>query len=136
MLQAPQEDVYPRAETLLEAGSLDFMTPPVGAQELLPYLSNGELVILQEFGHGNTFWNSQPEERIHLLTAFYESGQADDSRYVYQALDFDVGGGWTGMARTVLLIVSVAAVLLLALAALLIRFVVRRVRGRRASQAS
>jgi pimeloyl-ACP methyl ester carboxylesterase len=129
ILQLQSSDV----ETLMEAGSLDMMTPPVGAQELLPYLNNGELVILKEFGHGNTFWNSQPEARVHMLTTFYESGRADDSRYVYQALDFDVGGGWTGMARTVLTVVSGLALLLVTLVALLIRFVVRRVRRRRAS---
>ena len=87
-------------------------------------------MILKEFGHGNTFWNSQPEARVHLLTTFYDSGQVDDSRYAYQALDFDVGGGWTGMARTVLTIVSGLALLLVTLVALLIRFVVRRARRR------
>jgi hypothetical protein len=112
----------------MEAGSLDFMTPPVGTQELLPYLSSGALVILKEFGHGNTFWNSQPEARVHMLTTFYASGQVDDSRYAYQALDFDVGGGWTGMARTVLWIVSVLVLVLVALVVLLVRFIIRRAR--------
>ncbi|MCP4418350.1 MAG: alpha/beta hydrolase [Chloroflexi bacterium] len=120
-------------ETLLESGSIDFMNPPQAAtEELLPYLSNGEQVILKEFGHGNTFWNSQPEARIHMLTTFYDTGEVDASRYVYQPLDFDVGGGLPRLAKIVLAIVAVVLIVLVALAALVIRFVIRRVRRRKA----
>jgi hypothetical protein len=113
-------------ETLLEAGSVDFMTPPTGSEELLPYLSNGELVLLEEFGHGNTFWNSQPEARMHMLTTFYNSGDVDASLYTYQSLDFDVGRGWPGLAKILLGVVLLVVVLLAASIALVIRFVARR----------
>jgi pimeloyl-ACP methyl ester carboxylesterase len=118
-------------ETLLESGSLDFSTPPQGAEELLPYLSNGERIILEEFGHGNTFWNSQPEARLNLLTTYYDTGEVDDSLYTYQPLSFDVGSGWPGLAKMVLAIFIVVLFLLLALLGLVIWFIMRRVRRRR-----
>ena len=114
-------------ETLLESGSIDFMNPPQAAtEELLPYLHNGEQVILKEFGHGNTFWNSQPDARIHLLTTFYDTGAVDASRYVYQPLDFDVGGGLPGLAKTVLAIVVAILIVLVGL----VWTIVHRVRRR------
>jgi hypothetical protein len=118
-------------ETLLEGGSVDLMNPPQAAtEELLPYLSNGEQVILKEFGHGNTFWNSQPEARLHLLTTFYDTGDVDASLYTYQPLDFEVGGGWPGLAKRLLAILLVAIAMLAALVTLLVWFVAQR-RGRR-----
>ncbi len=120
------EPQFSDVETLMEVGSLDFMTPPVGGEELLPYLSRGELVTLREFGHGNTFWNSQPEARIRMLTTFFDSGQADASLYTYQPLDFDVGLGWSGLARRI-----VAGLLLfITVVGALILFFVRRRRRR------
>ncbi len=110
-------------ETLMEVGSVDFMTPPVGADELLPYLSRGELVTLREFGHGNTFWNSQPEARLHMLTTFFDSGQADASLYVYQPLDFEVDLGWSGLAQR---IVGVILSLVIAVGILIVFFIRRR----------
>ncbi len=118
-------------ETLLQSGSVDFSTPPLGADELMPYLSNGHQVLLEEFGHGNTFWNSQPEARTRMLTAFYDSGTVDDSLYNYQPMDFDVGGGWPGLAKTVLGIVLLVIVLLITLV-LLIVWLIRRRRTRQA----
>ena len=109
--------------TLLEAGSIDFSTPPDAAEELLPFLSNGELVLLEEFGHGNTFWNSQQEARLHMLTTFFDTGQGDASRYTYQPLNFNVGLGWPGMAR---LVVAIPLLLVFAIGVLLAWFVRRR----------
>ena len=106
------------------------MTPPVGGEELLPYLSRGELVTLREFGHGNTFWNSQPEARIRMLTTFFDSGQADASLYTYQPLDFDVGLGWAGLARRIVGVVF----LLVVVVGILIVFFVRRRRRRATSR--
>ena len=118
-------------ETLLEGGSVDFMNPPQAATEkLLPFLSNGQQVILEEFGHGNTFWNSQPGARLHMLTTFYDTGDVDASLYAYQPLDFDVGGGWPGLAKRLLAILLVVIVLLAALVTFLVWFVAQR-RGRR-----
>lgn len=119
-------------ETLLESGSVDFMNPPQdGTQKLLPYLSNGQRVILKEFGHGNTFWNSQAEARINLLTTYYSTGEADGSLYTFQPLNFDVGRGWPGLAKIVFAIVSVSVFVLLALVIFIVVFIRRRLRGRR-----
>jgi hypothetical protein len=93
----PQEylEVQPTdVETLLVSGSIDFSTPPQFAtEELLPYLSNGEQVILKDLGHVSSFWSSQPEARVHMLNTFFDTGQADASLYTCQPLDFDVGLG-------------------------------------------
>ena len=103
-------------ETLLESGSIDFMNPPQDATEkLAPVLSNGQQVILKEFGHGNSFWNSQPEAREQLLTTYFATGEVDASGYTYQPPDFDVGGGLPGLARTALIIATVLIIVLLAL---------------------
>jgi hypothetical protein len=132
----PQEylQVQPsEVETLLISGNIDFSTPPQFAtEELLPYLSKGEQVILNGFGHTTSFWNNQPEARGQLLNTFFDMGQADASLYTDQPLDFDVGLGWPALAKLLLAVVVLVPVLLLVLAWLLARWVKRR----RASQAS
>jgi pimeloyl-ACP methyl ester carboxylesterase len=111
-LQVQPTDV----ETLLIGGSIDFSTPPQYAtEELLPYLSSGEQVILKDLGHTSSFWNSQPEARVHMLNAFYDTGQVDASLYTYQPLDFDVGLGWPGLAKLLVAVPALIAVLVVAL---------------------
>jgi pimeloyl-ACP methyl ester carboxylesterase len=110
-LQVQPTDV----ETLLISGSIDFSTPPQFAtEELLPYLSNGEQVILKDFGHTGSFWSSQPEARVHMLNTFFDTGKVDASLYTYQPLDFDVGLGWPGLAKLLLGIVLLPIVLVVA----------------------
>ncbi len=128
-LQVQPTDV----ETLLISGSIDFSTPPqFAAEELLPYLSNGEQIILREFGHTGSFWNSQPQARVHMLNTFFDTGQVDASLYTYQPLDFDVELGWPALAKLLLAGVILIPVLLLAL----VWYIIRWVRRRRASQVS
>jgi pimeloyl-ACP methyl ester carboxylesterase len=123
-LQVQPTDV----ETLLISGSIDFSTPPQYAtEEFLPYLSNGEQVILKDLGHTDSFWNSQPEARVHLLNTFFDTGRVDASLYTYQPLDFDVGLGWPGLAK---LVVAVP-LLLVVLVAAVVWFVIARRRKRR-----
>jgi pimeloyl-ACP methyl ester carboxylesterase len=115
-------------ETLLISGSIDFATPPQFAtEELLPHLGNGEQVILKDFGHTETFWNSQTEARAHMLNTFFSTGETDASLYTYQPVNFDAGLGWPGLAKILLGIVLAVIVLSVAL----VWFVVRRVRRRR-----
>jgi pimeloyl-ACP methyl ester carboxylesterase len=117
-------------ETLLISGSIDFSTPPQFAtEELLPYLSNGEQVILKDLGHTGSFWNSQPEARVHMLNTFFDTGQADASLYTYQPLDFDVGLGWPRLAKVLLAVVVLVPILLLVLVSLIIRWAKRRRAG-------
>lgn len=109
-------------ETLLVSGSIDFSTPPQFAtEELLPYLNNGEQVILRDFAHTETFWNRQAEARTHLLKTFYDSGEMDNSLYVYEAVDFNPEQTWGGITKTLLFIVLAVMVLLVALVWLILR---------------
>jgi pimeloyl-ACP methyl ester carboxylesterase len=127
-LQVQPTDV----ETLLISGSIDFSTPPQFAtEELLPHLGNGEQVILEDLGHTVSFWNSQPEARVHMLNTFFDSGEVDASLYAYQLLDFDVGLGWPGLAKVLLGILLLVIVIVVAL----VWFIARRGR-RRVSQVS
>jgi pimeloyl-ACP methyl ester carboxylesterase len=123
-LQAQPTDV----ETLLISGSIDFSTPPQFATaELLPHLGNGKQVILKDFGHTETFWNSQTEARAHMLKTFFSTGEVDASLYSYQPVNFDAGLGWPGLAKLALGTVLAVIVLLVAL----VWFVVRHIRRHR-----
>jgi pimeloyl-ACP methyl ester carboxylesterase len=127
-LQVQPTDV----ETLLISGSIDFSTPPQFAtEELLPYLSNGEQVILKDFGHTGSFWNSQPEARAHMLNTFFDTGQADASLYTYQPLDFDVGLGWPALAKLLVTIPVLIVVIVVAV----VWFIARRVKQSRVGRA-
>jgi hypothetical protein len=118
---------------LLVSGPLDFTAPPgYVTEELLPHLSNGQQVILKEFGHTVDFWNLQPEARVRLLTSFYDTGVADDSLYTYQPVDFHVGLGFPEMAK---LLVAIP-VLIIVIVGAVVWFIARRVRRRRASKGS
>ncbi|HSR31127.1 MAG TPA: alpha/beta hydrolase [Anaerolineae bacterium] len=120
-------------ETLLIGGSIDFSTPPQFAtEELLPYLSNGEQVILEDFGHTDSFWNSQPGARVHMLNTFFDTGQVDASLYTYQPLDFDVGLGWPGLAKLLVAVVVLVPILSL----VLVWWIIRWAKRHRASQVS
>ena len=125
-LQVQPSDV----ETLLVGGTVDFSTPPQFARdEVLPFLSKGQQIILSEFGHTGDFWGMQPEATAQLLTSFYDNGVADDSLYTYQPVDFHVGLGFPEMAKLLVAIVVLVPLLLAAL----VWFIVRWVRRRRAA---
>jgi pimeloyl-ACP methyl ester carboxylesterase len=128
-LEAPASDV----ETLLVSGNIDFAVAPQWAtEELLPVLSNGQQVILSEFGHTNDFWDSQPEATVHLLTTYYGTGEVDDSLYTYQPMNFVVNRGWPVQAKQYLAIAVAVPLVLVAL----VWIIVRWVRRRRVSKAS
>ena len=115
-------------ETLLISGSIDYSTPAMFAtDEFLPVLKNGEQVILSEFGHCNDVWGFQPEATRHLLMTFYDTGEVDDSLFTYQPMNFHVGLGFPAIAKIALVVV----VLIIGGLALLVRFVVRRLRSRK-----
>jgi len=120
-------------ETLLVSGSIDYSTPSqFAAEELLPALSNGQQVVLSEFGHFSDVWGFQPEATRHLLATFYETGEVDDSLFTYQPMDFHVDLGFPELAKIALAFVVLVIVGLV----LLVRFVVRRLRRRKIAQAA
>ncbi len=121
-----QDIATSQIDTLLISGELDFSTPAIVATEkLLPQLPNGEQVILPNFGHSSDFWEYQPEASERLLTTFLDTGQVDDSLYVDQRVDFDVGVATHSFLAWIVLgifgVFVVAAVLLLSLMALRVR---------------
>jgi len=116
-------------EILLVSGSIDFSTPPQFAtEELLPHLTNAEQVILEDMGHTETIWNSQPEARAHLVTTFFDTGEVDASLYEYQPIDFTVDRGWSDLMRILIIIISIVIALIIAL----IWFTIYLVRRRKA----
>jgi pimeloyl-ACP methyl ester carboxylesterase len=122
--QARPSDV----ETLLVSGNIDATTPAQWAtEELLPFLKNGQQVILSEFGHTDDVWGLQPEATVHLLTTYYDTGEVDDSLFVYQPMNYDVGlMSFPFMAK-----ILVAAVILIPLLLVgAVWLVIRRVRNR------
>jgi pimeloyl-ACP methyl ester carboxylesterase len=88
-------------ETLLVNGSADFSTPPGNAEELLPYLPNGELVLLSEMGHTRDIANLQPAAFRHLVETFYLEGLVDDSLFNDQAVNFTPDVTFQEMAQQV-----------------------------------
>lgn len=120
--------VQPTAvETLLVSGSVDFSTPAEYAtNELLPSLENGRQVILSEMGHVSDLWNVQPTATLRLLTSFYDTGQADESLYKYEPMNFKVSLGFPLLAKILL----ASSVLLLLGLILGVRFGVRRFQNR------
>jgi hypothetical protein len=73
---------------------------PEAAEELLPKLARGKQVILREMGHTQDVWNVQPQ--AHLLTSFYDTGAADDSRFAYAPMDFKVAWGFPLLVKLLL----------------------------------
>jgi pimeloyl-ACP methyl ester carboxylesterase len=122
----PEEfrQVQPSAvETLLVSGNIDFSTPAEYAtKELLPALENGEQVILSEMGHINDVMTLQPEATERLLTHFYDTGEVDDSLFVYQPMDFEVGLGYPELAKISIAVVVVLVILI----GLAVRAIIRR----------
>ena len=89
-----------KVETLLVNGSIDFSTPVENARELLPFLPNGELVVLSEMGHSDgDLVLRQPEAMLHLLETFYLSGEIDESQFEYVPMDFTPDKTFQQMAR-------------------------------------
>jgi pimeloyl-ACP methyl ester carboxylesterase len=115
----PYQQVQPSdVETLLVGGPLDFTTPPVNATyQLLPYLSNGQQVVLDDFGHTIDFWTYQPEAADRLIDHFYDTGEVDESAYVHQAVDFTPQTTHSSVAKV--LVGAMAGLVLLMLGGLL-----------------
>jgi pimeloyl-ACP methyl ester carboxylesterase len=121
---AYQDVLTSEVETLLVGGTVDFAAPVrFATSDLLPYLPNGQQLILAEFGHTTDFWDYQREASTRLLTSFFETGVADDSLYAPQVVEFDVGVPTDPFIAKVLLgmLVGVALAALLLLAWMVFR---------------
>jgi pimeloyl-ACP methyl ester carboxylesterase len=102
---APDENEYSQVrtsnvETLLVGGELDFSTPPqIMTKELLPYLPNGQEVVLPGIGHTGSFFAVQPEASSRLINTFFDTGQVDVSLYQPQTVDFTPANSFGKIAK-------------------------------------
>ena len=128
----PEGKAYDRVrtsdvETLLIGGELDTSTPPqVATEELLPYLPNGDEVVLPALGHTMSFFAEQPEAGTRLINTFLASGRVDDSLYGPQEVDFTPAQTTTTMAK----VLASTMVGLTLFAVLLLVWMARRVQKR------
>ncbi len=122
--------------TLMVNGNLDASTPSIFAEsELLPYLENGELVVLANMGHVNDVLSLQPDAFRHLASTFMADGTVDDTLFVPETIDFAPEETFGGMARRMLwLAVGVLVGALLVVAILV--WVLVKLRRRRRARAS
>jgi pimeloyl-ACP methyl ester carboxylesterase len=114
---APDENLYSKlrtskVETLLVGGELDFSTPPqVMTKELLPYLPNGQQVVLPGIGHTGTFFAVQPEASSRLINSYFDTGKVDTSLYQPQTIDFNAASNFGKMAKVFLGLAVALAIL-------------------------
>ncbi|HBP00242.1 TPA: hypothetical protein DD617_03595 [Candidatus Uhrbacteria bacterium] len=81
--------VKSNAPTLLVSGNLDLSTPAEFARdELLPYLTNGNQIILKEMGHVDDLMGRQSPATNHMITTFFDDGLVDDSYFVYDPIRY------------------------------------------------
>lgn len=76
-------------ETLLVSGNMDYNNAPSFDEELPRSLSNGQHVVLSEFGHTGDFWKNQLEARLDMLTTFttpvrWTTRSTPTSRWVFR----------------------------------------------------
>jgi len=129
MTSVPEEfrQVHPSdVQTLLVTGSIDTRFPPEFAtEELLPYLTHVQQVVVAEAGH--ELLDVQPEAVERLLTSFYDTGVADDSLYTYVPVNFQASPSAPALAKIVLGI----ALLIIAAVIAVTWLIIRRTRRRR-----
>ena len=114
-------------ETLVVSGTVDLTTPAeLATDEFLPSLSRGHQVKLPEMGHTPDFWAHQPDAGRQLLSAFYDRGVVDDSRYTVQRVDFRPGTTMATIAKVLVGVTAGGALLALAVLAGMVRRVRRR----------
>jgi hypothetical protein len=86
--------------TLILSGSLDLSTPAEYARdELLPSLKNGRQIILAEMGHVDDLLGRQRAATEHLLSTFFDSGEADASKFVFDPLTYAPAFRFQTLAR-------------------------------------
>jgi len=114
-------------ETLMLSGTLDVSTPAQNARnQLLPFLENGEQIVLAEFAHTGDLYYLQPEATRHLLTTFFATGVIDSSRYKPNVVNFEPSWGMPLIAK-LMVGGSVLAVIIVGLLLLLLFRLVKRI---------
>ncbi|MFC1545029.1 alpha/beta fold hydrolase, partial [Gemmatimonadota bacterium] len=76
-------------ETLFVCGSKDHNPYALTKNRLLPYYKNGKFVLLSEMGHSDIVYTGrQLDAFYHLASAYYQDGTVDDSRFLYEPVNF------------------------------------------------
>ncbi|MEW6506109.1 MAG: alpha/beta hydrolase [Bacteroidota bacterium] len=99
-------------ETLILSGSIDFSTPAEYGKEFLPYLENGNQVIISEAGHVGDIRYIQKSAVEGLIADYINKGIVDTSEIKYIPMDFNVSFGFPTLAKTALGIMAVLTLLL------------------------
>jgi pimeloyl-ACP methyl ester carboxylesterase len=127
-LLAPQ---ISEVDTLLVGGSVDLSTPASYAtDELLPFLPNGEQVILEAYGHLDYYGPAEAFER--LVVSFLDTGEADVSLYPTRTFTFTPNPSFRTLGKLVVVAVVAIPLLIVLLVWLIVRLVRRRRRRRTA----
>ena len=114
-------------QTLLISGNIDFSTPAKFARdELLPFLTNGNQVILSEFGHTGDVWNKQNDATMHLLSKFLNTGEVDESKFTYEPVSFKVKFSYSFIMKSGIVLIILGLILLIFLGRLIIRRIRRK----------
>ena len=122
-------------ETLLVSGSIDFSTPaPYATEELLPFLGNGEQIVLSEFGHLDFY--EPPEAFERLVLSYLETGEADISGYGSRSFEFTPGLNFRQLGKLIAAGTVVTVLILIVLGWIAYRFIGRRGRRRTRQLAS
>jgi len=115
-------------ETLLISGNVDVSTPAVFARtELLPYLKNGEELVLSDYGHTQDFYTKQPEATEELLSAYFTNGSIKGDLFEHIPFSFETKTTFGGIMK----IISVAFILIPILLTILLLFLVNRIRKKK-----
>jgi pimeloyl-ACP methyl ester carboxylesterase len=100
-----------KTETLMIGGNLDISAPAKNATiELLPYLPNGNQVILKDMSHcGNLFWLQWGAFK-HMALRFFDEGEVDTTLFKHDPVSFKSRKSFNKMAKwyyPVVLIMSI-----------------------------
>jgi len=118
-------------ETLILQGELDFSTPLVNVQNnLIPYLTNGKLIVLPYHGHTGDLIRNRNAFRP-LVAAFFKEGKTDGSAFDISPRMFVLEQSPAKMAKQYLLYAVLAVLVFIALILLIIYVLRKKRRGNR-----
>lgn len=96
-----------QTETLVISGNLDTSTPAYFARaELMPYLPNGQQVILENFSHADISI-AQPQNYYKLINTFYKTGKVDALVFSPLTIDLNPKKKFHKMAKWGFLVIMV-----------------------------
>ena len=116
---------YSETATLLINGNIDVSTPArFSRDEYLPYLKNGQQVIISEAAHSPDLFGNQRPALDHMLKTFFKTGVVDDSRYTYSPISFEVGWSYP----TIMKLILTGIVLVIIIIIFVIWLVIKKIR--------